>query len=277
MQIQGEMVRGMTDVEIRAKKIVNYLKEHGYAEVLLLSELLNVSDMTVRRDLDRLQEQGILLRVRGGATLVPQKMDESTLDIRLQKEMDEKCRLGEYAASLVEDGDAIAIDSSSTTYAMVPYLNKEITVITNHILTASALLKYKKVRVIMLGGHLRRSSMSAAGKDLYNMMQQYYVDKVFLSTKAVDMEHGAADASIDEGESKKVFMNAGKQCFFLFDHTKLNTSAFYHVCSVAEIKNIILDPSKELNIGQKKMIECFEQAYVNIHYCDSDVQAQKKW
>lgn len=136
----------------RERLIIDYLNEHGYADVTLLSEMLHVSDMTVRRDLDRLESKNLLTRVHGGASASAKKMFEFPLDMRLQREKEEKYRLAAYAASFVEDGDAIAMDSSSTTYAMTAYLDKNITVLTTNIATACTLAAYDKVRVILLGG-----------------------------------------------------------------------------------------------------------------------------
>lgn len=253
------------DIRSRNEMIVNYLKQTSYADISTLSNMLGVSEMTVRRDLDNLEKQKILLRVHGGARLISQKMYEAPLDTRIKEQADEKFRIGRYAAGLVEEGDAIAIDDSSTTYAMVPYLDVNITVITNHISVATALIDNDKVKVVLLGGNFRKSSKSMSGPDMETMMNNYNVDKVFLSAKAVDVSHGPSDASFDEGVTKKAFMRMGKQVYFLFDHTKLETSAFYNICSMKEVQNIIVDHIETPTPKQQAFLTYCRDIRLNLH------------
>ncbi len=227
----------------RGSAIVEYLRRHGYAEVTSLSEMLGVSEMTVRRDLDALEQRNFLLRVHGGARLATQKMYERPRDERLREQNSEKQALGQYAASLVEEGDAIAIDSSSTTFAMLPHLAVEVTVITNNITVATALEANPKAHVILLGGELCKPIMSLQGPDVAAMCRRYFVDKAFLSSKAVDYTHGASDSSAPEAETKRALIASAKQNYFLFDHTKLGTTAFCSVCPTAQIDHLIVDKS----------------------------------
>ena len=242
------------DARERGKTIVNYLKQHGYADVAFLSEMLHVSEMTVRRDLDALERRNFLLRVHGGAKLASQRMYERPRDERLREQNTEKHSLGQYAASLVEEGDAIAIDSSSTTYAMLPHLEVAVTVITNNITVATALEHNPKAQVILLGGALCKPIMSLQGPDVAAMCRKYFVDKAFLSSKAVDFEHGASDSSAEEAETKRALIASAKQTFFLFDHTKLGTTAFCSVCPIDEIDHLIVDESRLFTRQQRQFL-----------------------
>ncbi len=229
------------DVRSRYDAIIDYLKENDTADVSTLSKFFEVSEMTIRRDLDRLEKDKILIRVHGGAKLLTRNMYEPSLNNRLKKQLKEKKRIGKFAASLVEAGDAIAIDDSSTTYAMVPYLKVPVTVVTNHISVAVALANNEFADVILLGGRLRKASMSFVDKTMETMMEQYRIDKVFLSAKSIDLEGNIFDATAEEGNSKRVFLKNSCQKYFLFDHTKLNTVAFYKVCNIQDKYTVIMD------------------------------------
>ncbi len=258
-------VDAAVNVDERTRIITEYLRSHNYADISQLSDMLSVSDMTVRRDLDRLEEKNFLVRVHGGAKLATQRMYEPPLESRLKDQAEEKYKLGRYAASLVKDGDAIAIDSSSTTYAMLPYLNVAVTVITNHVSVATALAANEKAQVILLGGLLQKSSLSLSGKDMEEMMGRYLVDKAFLSSKALNARSGASDATTAVGEGKKVLMRSAKQTFFLFDHTKFNTEAFYRVCGLEDMENIIVDGSIDLTRSQQQLLEKCAEKGVMLH------------
>lgn len=229
------------DAKARYDRIVDYLKRNDNADVSTLSDVFQVSEMTIRRDLDRLEKENILIRVHGGARLITRNMYEPPLDARLKDHAEEKRKIGKYAASLVEEGDAVALDDSSTTYAMIPYIHVPATIITNHINVATALSENDQIKVILLGGEMRKQSMSMIGKEMENMLQRYHVDKAFLSAKALDLSNGIYDASTEEGNTKQAFMKSSQKTYFLFDHTKLNTQAFYKVCDVKEVTAILMD------------------------------------
>lgn len=229
------------DVRSRYDAIIDYLKENDAADVSTLSEFFQVSEMTIRRDLDRLEKDKILIRVHGGAKLLTRNMYEPSLDKRLKKQSKEKMKIGKFAASLVEAGDSIAIDDSSTTNAIIPYLKVPVTVVTNHINVAVALANNEFADVILLGGRLRKSSMSFVDKTMETAMEQYRIDKAFLSAKSIDLEGNIFDATSDEGNSKRVFLKNSCQKYFLFDHTKLNTIAFYKVCGIQDTYTVIMD------------------------------------
>ncbi len=259
----------------RGLAIVEYLKCHGYADVTGLSEMLGVSEMTVRRDLDALERRNFLLRVHGGARLASQKMYERPRDERLREQNTEKQSLGRYAASLVEDGDAIAIDSSSTTFAMLPFLRAEVTVITNNITVATALETNPKTQVILLGGALCKPIMSLQGPDVAAMCRGYFVDKAFLSSKAVDYAHGASDSSAPEAETKRALLAAAKQNYFLFDHTKLGTTAFCSVCPTEKIDHVIVDKSAPFTRQHRYFLQQCAENGPQLHYADGWAGAEE--
>lgn len=246
----------------REKYIVEYLTRYSYADVAKLSSLLHVSDMTIRRDLDKLEKENQLLRVHGGARF----MYEAPLTSRVFNQSDAKYAIGRYAASLVEEGEAIALDASTTTYAMLPYLRVPMTVITNCMNIATFLSKNEYIDVFLLGGRLRKSSLSLTGHDVTDMMQKYHVDKAFLSAKAINTHDGVMDATIDEGETKKAILRASNQVYFLLDHTKLDTCAFYHICSINKVTDMITNYRDQFSKEQKAFLNDCEENGIRIHF-----------
>lgn len=252
------------NAEFREQFILDYTAKNTYVDVAYLSETLGVSEMTVRRDLSKLEKEEQIVRVYGGARKMPKEKYEAPLTARVLKNAVEKVCLGKYAASLVEAGDVIVLDSSSTAYSMVEFWEVEATVITSNISVAVALSHNPSAEVIMLGGHLRKQALSVTGFELVEMMKKYHADKVFLSSKAIDLVHGITDATVAEGESKRAMMASGQAVYWLMDHTKLGNTAFYHVSPFASVKNLIVNKSDELNQQQKEFLEQCLKTDVNL-------------
>lgn len=230
----------------RKKFILDYVKEHEFADIGYLTEMLQVSDMTVRRDLKKLEEENHgLVRVLGGARSFPGGSYEEPVDKRVRVHSREKERIARYAASLVCEGDSIFMDASSTVYAMTDYLSVRATVITNNISVCLKLKDKEKLDVILAGGSLRKRAMSLVGPDALHVLERYYVDKAFLSSKAVDAEFGISDATREETEVKKAMMKSSREVYFLMDHYKWGNKAFCKVCDICRITELIADESED--------------------------------
>lgn len=256
------------DAKTRETKIVDYLKKNGNADVATLSTLFQVSEMTIRRDLSQMEKENLLIRVHGGARLVDHNMYEPPLKERLRDCSEEKIRLGRYAASFVEEGDAVAVDDSSTTLAMIPYIQVPVTIITNHINVATALAENDQIDVILLGGEMRKQTMSMVGKQMEKMLSNYVVDKAFLSAKALDPGIGILDATAEVGNTKQAYMRSSRKTYFVMDHTKLNKQAFYKVCDVERITNIIMD-RYEPDMDEQVAFETFcRKRGINLYLVD---------
>lgn len=259
--------------EERKKFILDYVKKNEFVDITYLKNTLDVSEMTIRRDLRKLEANNSLVRVLGGARSIPSGMYEDPVEKRVKFHAEEKERIARYAASLVNEGDSIFMDASSTVYAMVEYLDVHTTVITNNISICLKLKDKQRIDVILVGGDLRKSAMSLVGIDAIRMLENYYVDKAFLSSKAVDLVHGISDATRDEAEVKKAMIRSSGETYFLVDHYKLENRAFYKVCSLDEITALIVDESKETYV-EEFISECKRK---NQHvYCVKEDMLTKK-
>lgn len=248
----------------RRQYILQYIQNNGMADVARLSAELNVSEMTIRRDFVKLEEEKYILRVHGGAVCAPSATFELPQSKREQLNREEKQAIGMYAAGLIEDGDVIALDASTTAEKLAEHITCEVTVITNNIGAVLKLMGKPNVEVILLGGKVRRNSISTVGFEMINMMQAYHVDKVFLSSKAVSSVYGISDATVDEGEAKRAMMAAGEHIYLMMDHSKLNTSAFYKVAKLEGL-SLITDHYKDYNETQAAFIEYCKQNGIPIH------------
>ena len=252
------------NAKTRVKYILDYINENEFADVTVLSKNLGVSEMTIRRDLAKLYEDNCLLRVYGGARSIPKEMYEAPLDKRILENKNEKVKIGEYAAQLINDGDIIALDASSTSYEMAKFIKNRVTIVTNNISIVSLFVDNDLVEVVLLGGKVRKSSLSTVGFEMVSMMKNFHVDKAFISSKAIDFEHGLSDATVNEGEAKKAMINASKQVYLMMDHTKIDKCAFYKVCDTSEINDIITDHTENQELYKEFYRKC-ENLNIRVH------------
>lgn len=249
----------------RRKYITDFVTNNGSADVAQLSNDLGVSEMTIRRDLDKLEEEKKILRVHGGAVPAPSSSFELPLNNRLDLSREEKDAIGRYAASLVSEGDVIALDASTTALMVADHLQVPVTVVTNNMEIALRLIANPLAEVVMLGGHLRKRSASMVGFEMTRMMESYRVDKLFFSAKAASITHGISDATVEEGEAKKAMIAAAQQCFLMLDHTKLGTNAFYRVADLDKNFEIITDSLDSYSDVQIQFLHQCRESGISIH------------
>lgn len=258
-------VIGINSSESRHSYILDYVANHEFADISVLAETLGVSEMTIRRDFIKLEEEKHLLRVRGGVIALPPKTYEAPFGKRINTNHAAKERIGKYAASLIQEGDVIALDSSSTALMIIGFITQQVSVVTNSVHAALRLAKLDHVDTILLGGSMRKPSASCVGRDMARMMENYHVDKLFLSSKALSLQYGVTDATIDEGEAKKAMLKASTQVYLMMDCSKLDTVAFYNVCGISRIDHLIVDSDDNLTESQQQLLKNCEESGIKLH------------
>lgn len=231
--------------EERKRFILDYVRENEFADISFLKDALLVSDMTVRRDLKKLEKDHGLVRVMGGARSIPAGAVENPVDKRAKFHSREKDKLARYAAAYVCEGDSIFMDASSTVYGMTNYLNVRATVITNSISICLKLKEREGLDVILIGGALRKPAMSLVGMEAARMLEGFYVDKAFLSSEAVDVDYGISDAAREEADVKRAMMKSSREVYFLMDHHKLGARSFCKVCDIRQVTGLLVDASED--------------------------------
>ncbi len=227
-------------VEERRRIILEQLKQHGRVSVKALSELMNVSAVTIRQDLRALEDSGLLERTYGGAvsressTIPP----ELSFHVRLAKRRAEKVAIATAAAELLEDGCSVALDASTTAYALIPYVKnlKKVTVITNSLLIAQNFLDSPQIQVLVSGGRLRRDSISTVGRP--DGLPDINLNIGFFGTRGISLIGGCTEIDPDEVAMKSAMIGRCVHTVILADGSKWGQVAPY----------TFLKPEKTLHI-----------------------------
>lgn len=238
------MSRNQETTVSRRKEILQMLAESGEVYVEKLSEKFDVSEVTIRNDLDQLEQKNMLIRARGGAI----KMETSVgIDQRLADKnrinFQEKSRIGKKAADLVLDTDTIIIDSGSTTAELVRNLPEfqDLTIITNALNIANQLLTKTNVNVIIPGGYLRKNSLSLVGPLAEKSLRNFNVDKAFLGVDGFDTRRGVFTPNVEEARLNEIMIEISKEVILLTDSTKFGKRSFAFICDIKEIDKVITD------------------------------------
>ena len=226
----------------RRQAIVEALEEAGQLSVSELSERFGVSEVTIRADLQALSEQGLVQRIRGGATIA-KVLPDLTYEVRMQLNAAQKARIGRMAASMVHHGDTIALDASTTAQAITPYLKNinELTVVTNGLKVAMSLLAHPAIHVIMVGGSIRREGMSLVGPLNCGLIQDIHIRIGFFGARGFTIEEGMTDVSIGEVRTKREMASRCRQVVGVFDSRKWGRIATATFATLDQINAIITD------------------------------------
>lgn len=225
----------------RQQRIKQLVLTQGSIRVAELAEQFGVSEMTIRRDFELLEEEGHLERTFGGAVASEQTAFETSYTVRLSKHKPEKMAIAAYAASLIQDGDSIALDASTTCLALARELAKRpLTLITNS-LDCAIELRASPAKILLTGGYLRQVSGSFAGPLAIKALQEFRVDHCFVSAKGISLEDGLMDSDADEVEVKRVMLAAAAKKTALVDSSKFDKRALVRICGIAEVDLMISD------------------------------------
>lgn len=228
--------------EERKSEILKSLNKHGKVKVCDLSKVYEVSEVTIRRDLQELEEDELIKRVHGGAVLNDNTKFEPTFLEKIDKFYDEKEAIGKFGAKMIVDGDTIALDAGTTTLCIARHITAvNITVLTNSIDIAYELAKKKDVEVIVVGGTLRWETRAMVGPVADSIIKNFNVDKAFIGTNAVCVINGITTPNITEANTKREMIKIAKQTIVVCDHTKFNTVCFAKITDLDSIDIIITD------------------------------------
>jgi DeoR family fructose operon transcriptional repressor len=232
-------------VEERKAKILEIIASQRTVTVLALCDAFHVSGATIRNDLRDLESAGLLVRTHGGAMVKSKTGMEQDMTQRGVQHLAEKRRIAEAALGLVEDGDTIVLDTGSTTFELALLLGrrKDITVVTNDLAIALALEERPSVRVVFMGGIVRRKYhctviYGSAGRDILAGLS---VDKAFMALNSFSLDKGASTPDINHAETKKLMMSIAAKVILLFDASKFGRSSFALFAPLPSIDTIVTD------------------------------------
>ncbi|RYY23807.1 MAG: DeoR/GlpR transcriptional regulator [Sphingobacteriaceae bacterium] len=242
----------MINLTERHQFIINKLHQEGHINVIELCKELEVSSVTIRKDLKFLEEKGLLFRTHGGATQHNPYIVERPVNEKEKLQADEKTRIGVAAAGLVLDNDSIIIASGTSVLALAKNLHPKgnLTVITSALNVALELNKYPNIEILQLGGMLRPSSSSVIGDYAKNILVDFFCSKLFLGVDGIDLDFGLTTTSAMEAHLNRQMINVAQKTIVLADSTKFGRRGFGRICSLDEVDQIITDSGVSDHIVQ---------------------------
>lgn len=227
----------------RAEKIVRLVNERGSIRVSELSEIFEVTEETIRRDLDKLEQAGRLRRSHGGAMRIQEDQPaEIPYTEREVTRMKEKQWMAAKAALMIQPHDRILLDASSSAWYLAAALpDMPLTVLTNSIKVSLELSSREKIEVVCTGGILSSRSLSYVGPLAEQALEHYYVNKAFLSCKGVHVERGLTESNELNARLKDKMIGMAGQVILLADSSKLGVQDFAQVTSLDGVNVLITD------------------------------------
>jgi DeoR/GlpR family transcriptional regulator of sugar metabolism len=227
----------------RRERIHEYLVRHKIATISVLSELLEVSEATIRRDLELLEDEGFLERTHGGAVLRLSTPVEPEYLLRAQRFTEEKQLIGARAAAMIEDGDIIFINSGTTTTQIIRNIrsNAEIIVITNN-LSAALEVGIVSYQLMLLGGNFQKKSNSVAGRFTIDNISTAYATKSFIGVDGINLKYGWTVPSNLEAEVIRLMIaRTLGPVIAVSDHSKWGNVANFEIARIDQIHRLITD------------------------------------
>jgi DeoR/GlpR family transcriptional regulator of sugar metabolism len=228
----------------RREKILELIREDGSAKVIKLAKIFKVSEVTIRQDLEKLELEGFILREHGGAFLKNVEEGVKSITLLNQENIEKKQKIGKKAAELIENGDAIILDSGSTTTEIAKNLlgRKGLTVITNALNIALILGAEPGIELIVTGGEFKPPTLSLTGQKAADFFEDIHVDKLFLATAGISLRSGLTYPSLSDIVVKKAMIDAADTTYLVADSTKIGKNAFASLGALSLIDYIITDP-----------------------------------
>lgn len=230
-------------VEERQQSIQELLFRQGKVTVDELANAFRVSTPTIRNDLARLEEQGLLRRTHGGAISTSPTLFEPPYDRRQIIRHAEKLAIARQAAALVQEGETLLLDAGTTVYELALLLKerRNLTVVTNSLANAQALMENRDIEVIMVGGSLQPNRRAALGPLAARFLEAFHVDRAFMAFNGIHLDVGFTVIDFDAAEIKRRMMVCATETIVLSDSGKIGQKAFARVAPITAAHRLITD------------------------------------
>ena len=230
--------------------IIKELDARGSVSVTDLSSILNVSEVTIRKDLTMLEQKNFLYRAHGKAIKINPYINDRDVNIKEKQNIAEKIAIGKCAADMIEPNDSIII-ASGTTVAFLAHEIKPVgrlTVITASVPVTSILSQKSNIDVIQLGGITRSSSVSVVGPFAEEMLKHFNCSKLYMGVDGIDLECGLTTTNLLEAALNGVMINSAQKVIVLADSSKFGRRGFSRICSLDSVDMIITDSGVQPHI-----------------------------
>ena len=231
----------------RRYEIYEKLKKDKTVQVSELAKVYSVSLMTIRRDLDSLENQGLAIKSYGGATLNESSSTEPSFEIKEGMSQSDKKEIAIYASTLIQDGDSIYLDCGTTCLELFKRIHhKKITIFTNFWKILQYVDRNTKAKIIMAPGVYNPVTQAALSESTIQFFQNYYIDKAFISVLGLDLDYGVVKKAILDSSNKRICM---------VDHTKFHKKYMSKIANIDDFDMIITDDKLESDIHVKNIIK----------------------
>jgi DeoR family fructose operon transcriptional repressor len=230
----------------RQQQILNRLTIHGEVKLVELKGMFDVTEMTLRRDLEKLEQTGTVRRTFGGAILVGKDIALHERSFFLKEE---KVRIGQMSSQFIQPGESIFIDGGSTTLQVARFLNPDLkmTVVTNALNIASE-LQSKHIDVIVVGGILLENTSTLVGPNAVDMISKMAFDRVFIGATGFTVAHGFSNSNMHETVIKRLAIQKAAEVNIVLDHSKFGLKGLFSFADFESADRIITDQSPDKSI-----------------------------
>ncbi|WP_047448967.1 DeoR/GlpR family DNA-binding transcription regulator [Alistipes sp. ZOR0009] len=237
----------------RHKYILDKVSKYGIAYVNELSEELNVSSVTIRKDLKFLEEKKLLFKTHGSASSIDPYINDRSVVLKEGMQVEQKASIARKAVDLVAVDDTIIIASGTTVLQLAKSLGSidRLTVITSSTNITVALTKFSNIEIVQLGGIVRRSSTSVIGHYAEQMLSNFACSKLFLGVDGIDIDFGLTTTNMQEAHLNQIMMTAAQKTIVLADSTKFGRKGFGKICDIDMVDIIITDSNVNRGLVEK--------------------------
>lgn len=226
----------------RRELIKEILFEEKSVLVSDLAGRFSVTEETIRRDLKKFEQDGLLTRTYGGAFIQSGTENDVEYSLRVSAFVNSKEIIAEKCVDIIKNGDSIFLDSSTTAYYIAKAIKHlRITVVTNSILILNELTNIENIRLVVIGGLFHSKSMSFMSKTTHDVLEMYCMDKVFISCRSLSMDGGITDSTEVLANFRQKVCGRSTYAYIIADYSKFNKNSFVKICDYDKIVGIISD------------------------------------
>lgn len=252
----------------RRNQILEKLQANKKVVVSELSQTYEVSEETIRRDLEKLEKEGFAIKSYGGAVLNESNNIELPLNLRKKKNVVGKQKIAQLINSIVSDKESLMLDASSTSVFIAKELKdkKQLSIITNSIEIIMELFDAVDWNVLSTGGLAKEGTFALVGPQTDRMLKSYHVDKAIISCKGLEMKIGVTDSDDLHAGNKKTMLDSATEKILAVDHTKFDNTAFVQIARFEDIDMVVTDEKPDV-----KWLQAFEDMGVKCIYPDEQL------
>jgi DeoR/GlpR family transcriptional regulator of sugar metabolism len=227
----------------RLDELQKYLGGRRRVTLEEIHQFFNVSIATARRDLDFLDQNGIVERISGGAIVIEQASPQLPIFNRKMDQPQEKAQIGLRTASIINDGETVFLGGGSTVLEVAKNLanHKNITVVTNSLLVINTLADRTNIKLVIIGGVFRAEEHTIYGHFAEQMLKEINADKVIFGARSINLSHGVTNDLTPDVSTDQALLQIGRELILVADHTKFNRLSTVSVCSLSQLNKIVTD------------------------------------